>query len=272
LLGYYYTNKAFVAPLPGFHPTYLGTYYLMATSLVLSRRVFPKLSIVIKIFISVILLIAMFFISSRAVYITGLILLIVLLFQNGNMKKLLYWTAAIFLFTLVMNPVLRDTYLYKNLIFGTIWDLSGGISTKGIDPHPGDTRMSRWKVAFQLIMENPIKGYGTGEAKDVLVEAYKEKNMEISFERKYDSHNEFLNYALQSGVIGFICILIFFAFNLKAAISNSDPNCLGFFIILFFVCLSENYLSRNMGINFVALFSMLWLLPAPLNRTMVKGK
>jgi O-antigen ligase len=84
--------------------------------------------------------------------------------------------------------------------------------------------------------------------------------MQASIRQGYDSHNQYLGYAIDYGIIGLVFLASFLFLNMKNAIGRADLPRLLFYLMIASICLTENYLIRNMGINFVALFGALFYL------------
>jgi O-antigen ligase len=144
---------------------------------------------------------------------------------------------------------------------GTYWELTENVASPNTDADVGaDSRMSRWKVSVELFTERPFTGHGTGSARDLLVERYRLNNMQASIRQGYDSHNQYLGYAIDYGIIGLVFLASFLFLNMKNAIGRADLPRLLFYLMIASICLTENYLIRNMGINFVALFGALFYL------------
>ena len=82
--------------------------------------------------------------------------------------------------------------------------------------HPTESTSMRWSIwekAVLLILEKPIFGYGTGDANDELMNAYKQEPDLLNeiIVRKYNAHNTFFQLWLMIGFTGpaFICIILF---------------------------------------------------------------
>jgi O-antigen ligase len=166
---------------------------------------------------------------------------------------------AFLLFAILLMPFLKGTYFYNKLVEGTQWELAVNINKPNTDKdHGADSRMSRWLVSSELIRERPLFGYGTGAGRELLSKAYKGHNMHASIRQGYDSHNQYLGYAINYGLVGFAFLFVFFVINFVAAFRKRDLARFLFFFLIGSLCLTENYLIRNMGINFVALFGSLY--------------
>jgi O-antigen ligase len=259
LLGYTFTGRSFMNPLPDLHPVYFGSYVVFMLGLLWYKKY--QMNRILKWVITALTLIVVLFLNSRIVFLIALMFIGVLLFKSLNFRKAAAVLAGFVLLTLLVLPFLRETYLYNKMFSGTYWELTENVASPNTDADVGaDSRMSRWKVSVELFTERPFTGHGTGSARDLLVERYRLNNMQASIRQGYDSHNQYLGYAIDYGIIGLVFLASFLFLNMKNAIGRADLPRLLFYLMIASICLTENYLIRNMGINFVALFGALFYL------------
>ena len=123
-------------------------------------------------------------------------------------------------------------------------------------------RINIYKTSIPLIKEKPYFGYGIGAGEDVLFQ--KENTINFFNSKNYNSHNQYLGYALNAGLFGLVFFLFFIFKNLKIAFQNSfeHASLIVFFILLMFV---ENILDRQNGILFFSLFINYFAFYAVLN-------
>lgn len=257
LFSYDHTSFKFTAPL-GIHPIYLGSYYLMALAFILFKTVRLKRSLA---WIgALVLLTGILFLNSRIIF--GLTGLMGLFFGLGNFswKVVVPLLGVIFISGIFLYPNLKHTYLVDKLISGTKWELSENVGTLNTDhKNPADSRFSRWKIACELIWEHPLIGSGTGTERTALGVKFKENQMQVSYESRYNAHNQFIGYTIRFGFIGLAFVLVYFFGNMVVAFQQKDWNFLCFIFLIMGIGLVENYLDRNMGINFMAFFGTLFL-------------
>lgn len=255
LFAYNHTSLMFVAPLKDMHPVYLGAYYLMLAMMLFSKDFRQKM--IYKIFFILLIGITVIFLNSRIIILLLLLLLSFKLFKYYRHYKK-YAIIGVSLLVAVFF-ILKDTYVFVKLINGSTWELTQNIQAHGIDSKKkGDSRMARWVVAIDLIAEKPIFGHGTGIEREMLTKAYHEKGMEISQENRFNSHNQYLGFAIDFGLLGLTFLCIFLFGNIIRNIKNKNEIGLFFFIVIGACCLTENFLIRNMGVNFVAIFTLLF--------------
>lgn len=253
LLSYNFTGKGFVAPLIDMHPVYIGTYLLMAIVLIKGNKI--NINRYLKTLIYVLMLGTILFLASRIIFLATFVVVTIMFLTQMKLRTQVI-TVVISLLTLTMAfPIIKNTYVYNKLVKGAIWELGNNVDSSNIDSKKkSDSRMSRWTVSYQIIMEKPFFGHGTGSEQDKLVEGYESEGMKTSEKQKFNAHNQFLGFGIQFGIVGILLLLMYFLINFREAILKLDYLSLSFIIMLFCCCLTENYLIRNMGVNFVAIF------------------
>lgn len=256
LLGYDHTGLSFVAPLEKMHPVYLGSYFLFALVLLWQSSI--RFPIVCKILFSAIFLIGIVFLNSRIIFLIGTLLFLFSALKNMSLKWGIISVLGAFIFLLLIRPSLQKTYLYNKLTKGTLWELTENIGAQNLDvDQTSDSRMSRWLVSIDLFKEKPVLGHGTGSSRQLLEREYKARNMNASLQAGYDSHNQYLGFAVEYGVLGLLFLVQFVVVNLIASIKSDSFMHFCFIFIVAGVCLTENYLIRNMGINFTAFWGFI---------------
>jgi len=195
------------------------------------------------------------FLASRIIFLATIVVVAIMFLTQMKLKTRIITAAISFLMLTVAFPIFKNTYVYNKLVKGAIWELGNNVDTSNIDSKKkSDSRMSRWTVSYQIIMEKPLFGHGTGSEQDKLVEGYESEGMKASEQQKFNAHNQFLGFGIQFGLFGMLLLFMYFLLNLKEAILKSDYLSLAIIGMLFCCCLTENYLIRNMGVNFVAIF------------------
>lgn len=125
-------------------------------------------------------------------------------------------------------------------------------------PHEVNYRYGIWYCALQNIKEHPLFGVNPDQAQDRLNECYTKFDYE-SYEDftkvTYNTHNQYLDQFLKFGVLGFLLFVCTFGFFLK----NSSSFYQLFILLIGLSFLTENFLDRQMGVVFVALFNSLFV-------------
>jgi O-antigen ligase len=253
LLGYGQTGISFMKPIPDMHPVYYGSYIIfMAVLLTFSSFKIPKPVVLITGIISAITIV---FLNSRIIFLCSVLVLLSAVFIHWTFKKAIIYVSCFILLLFLIKPFVQNTYLYNKLVKGTTWELTNNIAGYNLDKDKtSDSRMSRWIVSTELFLKRPLFGYGTGSSRVLLQDEYQKRKMETSIKQGYDSHNQYLGFAIEFGLIGLFAIGCFVITNFIMAFRGLYFEHISFMIIVFGICFTENYLIRNMGINFVALY------------------
>jgi O-antigen ligase len=116
-----------------------------------------------------------------------------------------------------------------------------------------NNRMNIYKCAYELFKEKPIFGYGIGEDTRALYNCYK-NTIYYLYEKKFNTHNQYMSIVLKTGLFGLIVFLIFMGYNLGLGYFNKDWLFCSILIFYMILMLTENILERQNG---VILFSFL---------------
>jgi len=145
--------------------------------------------------------------GSRSGYISLFFVLIVgLIYLFSKRKKIL---SIAFLCTIGLLIGLSSLKTTRPLLFNEI-------STCNYDEIRNmDPRFQIWESCIDIIRQNPVIGVGYSHVKPELLQKYKEKGLEINLREKFDSHNQFFQFALESGIwtsviFAFIFLPIYF--------------------------------------------------------------
>lgn len=259
IFSHRFTNMEFVAPFKNMHPIYMGSYYVMALIFMLNSTVHLKKWI--QFFVYIFIFTGVLFLNSRIIYLSTFLILLLFLIERLPWQKFALLVTVFIIALAISLPYLKKTFVYNKVVNGTIWDLTENIGTHNTDTKAtSDSRMSRWIAAWELFENKPLTGYGTGTENEMLAKKYKQYQMKVSLERMYNSHNQFLGYLVRFGIFGGLLILIFLVGSLYTALKHKDLGYLGFLLMMTSIFLVENYLDRNMGINFMAVFGILFYL------------
>lgn len=122
------------------------------------------------------------------------------------------------------------------------------------------TRVSIWKSSVEVAKDHLPFGTGAELGKKTLFDYYKKTNQHFLAKYEFPVHNQFLDFTIKFGIIGFIvcCIYIFFPFYKSADLLNFKSLfiCLG--TIFFISNLTDDFLIRFDGIVFSGLFYSLF--------------
>lgn len=239
------------------HPSYLSMYILLSVFIGF-ESVFEihdmKRIKWFWILVSLILIVSVYMLSSRAAIIASVITIpcyFIIKLVTGKIKKI-WWIgvclgAIILLITLLSNPRLQ-------LLFNQ--SSNQGMVNKALK----ESRISIWNASFNLIKANFLLGVGTGDIQNELNEEYKRMGKrDLYRDKELNAHNQFIETSAENGLIGLLLLLSVFGIMLGIAVKNRNILYLMFILIVFISFLFETMLNRLAGLAFFSVFSFLLL-------------
>ncbi|MBM3160906.1 MAG: O-antigen ligase family protein [Bacteroidetes bacterium] len=176
-------------------------------------------------------------------------------FLKSKQKKivLLFTTSLLFLIGTLLfsdNPIKSR--------FETMFSAIGNIQTKNNKSIESNTaRILMWNASIDVWKENLVFGTGTGDYDDELTAKNREyKNLGVAQER-LNSHNQFLNSAVQLGLVGFFVLLMIFV----SSYFFSEKKMWQVLILVVFLInfLVESFLETQSGIVLFCVILILFL-------------
>ena len=194
----------------------------------------------------------LFFISTRAVFATILIMLLTILILFSlkyiNNKKTAFnefKKITVYLFAIIASYLLFNfTNNDENIDVGdrvvsvTQFDNDESVSN----------RVRFWRQAGESIIENPLLGVGIGNWRIISIK-YDAQNI-YSYVVPYTVHNDFLEIFAETGVLGIISYLCFFLLLIKKSINNLlewIKSKLSHYHIYLFLCLIFFMIDANLN-------------------------
>lgn len=241
------------------HPSYFAMYLILSQLIIL--LFYPKWishlsNLNIKIgFMSIVFLTAIFLCSSKMGLITAFLVLPltfgIILFNKGYKKVII---------GLGIGFILSIAIAYK--LFPTPFDrikqaFKVTSSSQSIDKTDGESTAVRiliWKESIKLIENNLLFGTSPGDANDKLVEAYEREGLAGALRKKLNSHNQFLQTFIGTGIIGFILLLLMTIGALIYGFIKKNYILSLFCILTVFNFLVESMLQAQAGFIFFAFF------------------
>ncbi|MGC9354525.1 MAG: O-antigen ligase family protein [Mariniphaga sp.] len=144
-------------------------------------------------------------------------------------------------------------------IYETIWELDYYKRTGDPNEKTLAQRIEYVKASLILIKENFFFGIGTGNWVLKYNEVYDRMDTKLSPEKRGPSHNQYLNYLVKFGIVGFIWII--FAL-LYPVFELEHRNNLVFILFLVFYALAnlgDANLESHMGLSFFTFFYSFFL-------------
>jgi O-antigen ligase len=247
-----FTNHNFSEPL-FIHATFFSMQLVVALVFLLSLLIKQDTALkkLLYLFCSCILTAGIIQLSSKSIFITLLISIVVALpyFLLTGKKRFRFMIASAALAFITASIILSLPAFRERYITELRKDLS--ISIAGA---PIDTRMARWDVVVELIEKSPVIGYGAGSEIGLLQETFFNKKLFNSYLNGLNAHSEYLSMLLKSGAVGLLIYLITMGYGFNISIRQKDLLFFTFITMIAIVSLSENLLDVDKGIFFYAFF------------------
>ncbi len=129
-------------------------------------------------------------------------------------------------------------------------------------------RLALAKTNMEVIKKNPVFGVGIGDEKDERLKAYIAHDFKFGINNGFNEHNQYLNLLLSAGMIGLLIFIVNIAYSGLCAWKSKDALYMSFLILIILSFLTENYLSRQIGVMFFAFFqSLFWQQMSEANKT-----
>lgn len=237
------------------HSSYMAIFLCFSSALIYIRNIkqdnkisFPKKDLFLLALFSLII----FFLVSK----TGIISILLIHFGFIGyliIKNKLYLkgtVALVLISTLLFAgykafPEVNNRF---NELFSTVFSESKELNTTS------SIRTEIWKTSVKILVQHPF-GVGTGDVKDVLVEHYMNSGLDYAAEKELNAHNQFLQIALATGVLGLLVLLVMIFYPLYYAIKNKHIIYIVFLGLIIINFLTEAMLETLAGVVFFAFFN-----------------
>ncbi|WP_268225583.1 O-antigen ligase family protein [Sinomicrobium oceani] len=254
IFSYKYTYNRFLAPL-NLHPTYFSVLIIISNYFIYNSNLLKK----IKCVLLLINLLGLIFIMSRiGILVYFFQVFALLFFLKKRISRIIYVSSFIAVLTgivILYNYKIKDIYLFQRLSLELAWDLNYTNNNSSVNNREfDDSRLARWAAIAEAIKEKPFFGYGSGSEREVLDAVYRKNELYHSLERKYNTHNQYLFYLIENGIVGLSLIILFIVGNFVKAYKNKDYFSCLFLITVIAVCFAENYFNRTMGVLTISIF------------------
>lgn len=251
-------NSFFYQELSIFHhPSYFSMYLNFSIGLLYINFIKPiknfninrKLSLLLIIFLTLIIVL----VSSKNGWVTNILLhlffsIIILKNEKFNIKHLSIISLIIISFISIKQiPSLN----WRAQEFTKNFTSSSANSTSSTS-----ARLIAWKSSFELIKNKPLVGYGTGLSKIELNKIYLDKGHSSIL--NINAHNQFIQFQLDHGIIGTICLLFFTIIMFVFTLFSRDYLYTLFLAIIIINFITESILQTQSGITFFAFFNTLF--------------
>lgn len=144
-------------------------------------------------------------------------------------------------------------------IYQTIWELDVYFKTGDPNLKSLAQRIEFVKAATTIVREHPLFGVGTGNWKQEFVNAYQKNQSKLDPQHYGSSHNQYLNYLVKFGILGFLWIMFAWAYPLFLTNKQQYYPAVMLLLILGIANFSDSNLEAHMGISFFIYFYSLFL-------------
>lgn len=238
------------------HPTYASLYLGLAVIfildfLILNLSICSKKIIVVGFLTIGLILVLMAFLASRAPFAATIMVSILLVFMRLKKKiYILYALASAFILSIIL-------FISVPSFSARLSQISISNSSVPTESGVGDSFNMRTGIlhcSLELIQQNWLTGVGPGKSQEKLDNCYMEIAPKIYEGFHFNTHNQFLGYWLELGILGMLALFfILFTISLQGI---KKQNLMSLFICVFFVIcfMTENIMVRQQGIVAVAFF------------------
>lgn len=144
-------------------------------------------------------------------------------------------------------------------IYQTVWEYYMYSITGDPSYQSFSQRIEFAKAAITIIKKNFWFGVGAGNWKEEFKNAYISNKSKLAESLYASSHNQYLNYMVKFGFIGFLLILFFVIYPVIKSKSYRDPLFLIFLVFLFFANFADSNFETHMGSSFFLFFYCLFV-------------
>lgn len=191
-----------------------------------------------------------------------------LLLLAGMLLSFFYFLKAIKIKWRMVTLVLiaAGIFLYKNTLITTYNSLKQWTVFEETDKNMDGKALIDYKRAtiYAFVMDELRHswtfGIGLGDVQDYINRRLEEtgqytKGFDVA--KKYNTHSQFLHFALVGGIVNLLLFIALFLYLFKLALQQKNY-LLGFFVLVIIAnCLFENYLCRIYGVFFFVIFAVL---------------
>lgn len=199
--------------------------------------------------INIIINVAFLFIIVARMAIISLVLIAILwFFYNTIKKKVILISGSVIVILLVLTFALNDN-MAKRFFYETEYNSDHTLVQKAFDWEP---RTVIWACGVEIVQqgENIWSGLGFKSSRSALVDCYAQADINEGrrdwfLKKKYNSHNQFLDFYLSTGVVALLLFFVLFGFLFIKSRSNFFEISLVLSLFLFVTI--ENIFHRQIG-------------------------
>ena len=159
----------------------------------------------------------------------------------------------------VANVRLLYANALDNRIYTVIWEFDKWLKSKQVQGHSVTQRFEFWRTGWHIFQDNIILGIGTGDLNIEYNKMYEKLNSKLSKKYRLRAHNQYLNFMITFGLIGFFFFLLAIIYPFFGNKSADSFLYIGFCLILYTSMLNEDTLETQVGVTLYAFFNAFFL-------------
>ena len=157
------------------------------------------------------------------------------------------------------NVIYQKKYSLYPRIYQTVWEYHVYSQTGYSNNQSFSQRIEFAKAAIAIIKNNWLFGVGTGQWKTAFAAAFKENGAKLEESNYASSHNQYLNYMVKFGVIGFIFIMFIIIYPVIKTKRYHDQLLMLFLTFMFVANFADSNLETHIGSSFFFFFYCFFL-------------
>lgn len=120
-----------------------------------------------------------------------------------------------------------------------------------------NSRSEIWKASTEVAKQHLLFGTGSGDAEKALTDTYARNGFEKGVAEAYNTHNQYLQILVETGMVGLLLFMGFLGFCLRAAILDKNYLYLTFLLLFMVNIFTESMLKTQSGVVFFVFFNSL---------------
>ena len=125
-------------------------------------------------------------------------------------------------------------------------------------------RLAILQSSETIIKNNLLIGVGVSNTNDVLYKEFKRVGFNKGIKHNYNTHNQFLETLLASGLFGLLSLFAMFFYLLKQGFQQKNKLLIHFTLVIIAACLIESFFESQMSVFLFLLYSSIILIGSPL--------
>lgn len=156
-------------------------------------------------------------------------------------------------------------------VYETIWELDAYCRSGDPNNKSLAQRIEFLKASLLLVRENPLLGIGTGNTKVEYNRIYDSMQSKLDKDKRATSHNQYVNYLVKFGFIGFIWIAIAIVSPFFLTNQKNNTLLILFLLVILIANFGDSNLETHMGLSFFTFFYsfLLWNSPERLRDSLL---